>query len=140
FFQAEDGIRDRNVTGVQTCALPISWQLFIQKDPAKSINSEGFILSCPAGVSHQDQFICASQAHSWRTDGVLPQYIDTVFNYTGISNGPSTGSYTESNIITGGCASPCAFQRNSADIPGLNPAEKYYVGILNQANNAQIAV
>src|SRR5699024_11686932 len=23
FFQAEDGIRDRNVTGVQTCALPI---------------------------------------------------------------------------------------------------------------------
>src|SRR5699024_11958781 len=27
-FQAEDGIRDRNVTGVQTCALPISilWQ------------------------------------------------------------------------------------------------------------------
>src|SRR5699024_12116623 len=33
FFQAEDGIRDRNVTGVQTCALPISlesesWEFF----------------------------------------------------------------------------------------------------------------
>src|SRR5699024_11530787 len=27
FVQAEDGIRDRNVTGVQTCALPISAQL-----------------------------------------------------------------------------------------------------------------
>src|SRR5699024_11464557 len=27
FFQAEDGIRDRNVTGVQTCALPISNQI-----------------------------------------------------------------------------------------------------------------
>src|SRR5207249_8781651 len=26
FFQAEDGIRDRNVTGVQTCALPICSQ------------------------------------------------------------------------------------------------------------------
>src|SRR5699024_12172860 len=26
FFQAEDGIRDRNVTGVQTCALPISYR------------------------------------------------------------------------------------------------------------------
>src|SRR2546425_6589296 len=25
FFQAEDGIRDKLVTGVQTCALPISW-------------------------------------------------------------------------------------------------------------------
>ena len=24
FFQAEDGIRDRDVTGVQTCALPSS--------------------------------------------------------------------------------------------------------------------
>src|SRR5699024_11512166 len=28
FFQAEDGIRDRNVTGVQTCALPISAYVF----------------------------------------------------------------------------------------------------------------
>src|SRR5690606_39635041 len=27
FFQAEDGIRDFHVTGVQTCALPISSQL-----------------------------------------------------------------------------------------------------------------
>src|SRR6266540_4842843 len=27
FFQAEDGIRDRDVTGVQTCALPISLDL-----------------------------------------------------------------------------------------------------------------
>src|SRR5699024_11733379 len=27
FFQAEDGIRDRNVTGVQTCALPI-WRAY----------------------------------------------------------------------------------------------------------------
>src|ERR1017187_4470715 len=25
FFQAEDGIRDTSVTGVQTCALPIYW-------------------------------------------------------------------------------------------------------------------
>src|SRR2546430_9533405 len=26
FFQAEDGIRDLTVTGVQTCALPILWR------------------------------------------------------------------------------------------------------------------
>src|SRR6266853_2154309 len=26
FFQAEDGIRDLTVTGVQTCALPIFWR------------------------------------------------------------------------------------------------------------------
>src|SRR5699024_12109506 len=35
FFQAEDGIRDRNVTGVQTCALPI-W-LFCMTDLADYI-------------------------------------------------------------------------------------------------------
>ena len=28
FFQAEDGIRDYKVTGVQTCALPI-WTFFL---------------------------------------------------------------------------------------------------------------
>src|SRR5207249_5699095 len=30
FFQAEDGIRDRNVTGVQTCALPISGEVLAE--------------------------------------------------------------------------------------------------------------
>ena len=29
FFQAEDGIRDRLVTGVQTCALPISGRVYL---------------------------------------------------------------------------------------------------------------
>src|SRR3712207_8108544 len=32
FFQAEDGIRDIGVTGVQTCALPISPTTFAQND------------------------------------------------------------------------------------------------------------
>src|SRR5437870_13278912 len=35
FFQAEDGIRDGHVTGVQTCALPISslaWLVLVSKD------------------------------------------------------------------------------------------------------------
>src|SRR5699024_11316443 len=32
FFQAEDGIRDRNVTGVQTCALPI-WADIRRREP-----------------------------------------------------------------------------------------------------------
>src|SRR2546426_4870683 len=36
FFQAEDGIRDYKVTGVQTCALPISrlWELCAQLHPS----------------------------------------------------------------------------------------------------------
>src|SRR6266513_3237803 len=33
FFQAEDGIRDRNVTGVQTCALPICQRALERQAP-----------------------------------------------------------------------------------------------------------
>src|SRR2546430_11294083 len=32
FFQAEDGIRDLTVTGVQTCALPIFWTFPTARD------------------------------------------------------------------------------------------------------------
>src|SRR5437762_5294962 len=32
FFQAEDGIRDTSVTGVQTCALPI-WRVHVRERP-----------------------------------------------------------------------------------------------------------
>src|SRR5437667_8142757 len=37
FFQAEDGIRDRDVTGVQTCALPIS-------SPGRQLEAERVVL------------------------------------------------------------------------------------------------
>src|SRR5437762_8025622 len=36
FFQAEDGIRDTSVTGVQTCALPISFFCFHHLPPMHS--------------------------------------------------------------------------------------------------------
>src|SRR5699024_12161183 len=39
FFQAEDGIRDRNVTGVQTCALPI-----LRPCPRQSRHCESVLL------------------------------------------------------------------------------------------------
>src|SRR5207249_8501611 len=43
FFQAEDGIRDRNVTGVQTCALPISMMRdFVSTYAAKNASTEDF--------------------------------------------------------------------------------------------------
>src|SRR5207249_7806222 len=37
FFQAEDGIRDRNVTGVQTCALPIFERLGVRAQPFEGV-------------------------------------------------------------------------------------------------------
>src|SRR5437773_9394084 len=40
FFQAEDGIRDRDVTGVQTCALPIYAERRMRVDPLRHPRSE----------------------------------------------------------------------------------------------------
>src|SRR5699024_7519526 len=44
FFQAEDGIRDRNVTGVQTCALPIYLHccLYVSHSMKQLESSSGF--------------------------------------------------------------------------------------------------
>src|SRR5699024_11985927 len=49
FFQAEDGIRGRNVTGVQTCALPICVRRIDLKDDLSFILSDtvGFISKLP---------------------------------------------------------------------------------------------
>src|SRR5690606_40708613 len=41
FFQAEDGIRDFHVTGVQTCALPISLLLMISANACVFVVSRG---------------------------------------------------------------------------------------------------
>src|SRR5699024_1622098 len=53
FFQAEDGIRDRNVTGVQTCALPISYIARYNTSPERSpVNIRPVRFApCAAGAS-----------------------------------------------------------------------------------------
>src|SRR5699024_9633150 len=55
FFQAEDGIRDRNVTGVQTCALPMSGLLsttFSKWQPGLNRSKTSQDLQKPASRSH----------------------------------------------------------------------------------------
>src|SRR2546430_7778166 len=49
FFQAEDGIRDLTVTGVQTCALPISYTYHELKE--KTIQE---LRDIAKGVENQD--------------------------------------------------------------------------------------
>src|SRR2546427_6760485 len=67
FFQAEDGIRDLTVTGVQTCALPIlSW--FSRLKPPRSsltIFELGSVVQCsPITIDfawvNVDQYCCAA--------------------------------------------------------------------------------
>src|SRR5690348_18011707 len=54
FFQAEDGIRDGRVTGVQTCALPIS--LVLKSDGTKFGKTESGALWLSADKTSPYQF------------------------------------------------------------------------------------
>src|SRR5438067_9339168 len=49
FFQAEDGIRDRNVTGVQTCALPIFAHARLRQRRAPSRSGGARPAACSSG-------------------------------------------------------------------------------------------
>src|SRR5207237_5715723 len=71
FVQAEDGIRDSSVTGVQTCALPICTTLAIAASPlllAQPV-SAGASASAPSKYSQSHQVVVAHQVlHPVKTD------------------------------------------------------------------------
>src|SRR2546430_8434060 len=54
FFQAEDGIRDLTVTGVQTCALPI-WTKLTRRRP-ENIRTSDRLSVCVQFTDSQRQF------------------------------------------------------------------------------------
>src|SRR3989475_1790875 len=71
FFQAEDGIRDLTVTGVQTCALPISYAVFCLKKKKKPTNAQiehsiVYNMSLCNGES-KDGRVCADQSRCTRS-------------------------------------------------------------------------
>src|SRR6266508_5016437 len=79
FFQAEDGIRDGHVTGVQTCALPI-WLLEISNrdDPRSE-----WVLRLPVAVwdlLHRGQIVPVSLPASltYRPADSFPELTDVV--------------------------------------------------------------
>src|SRR5699024_11678826 len=92
----EDGIRDRNVTGVQTCALPIfidyQGQRYVIKDASASY--DGLMYTKEITAHHimyefQNHFISRDITTEELNDDVsdedvinimtLPQYLDTLF-------------------------------------------------------------
>jgi len=75
FFQAEDGIRDWSVTGVQTCALPI----FLQRSYQIKLRLLSIIMMGPVMVMLFTTAIMPAQAQAFDTylqrinpDGTLP--------------------------------------------------------------------
>src|SRR5256885_8369684 len=54
FFQAEDGIRDYKVTGVQTCALPI-FDLGVEHRPHETRERQQHLQVLAASMHHLDE-------------------------------------------------------------------------------------
>src|SRR5256884_573948 len=72
FFQAEDGIRDVAVTGVQTCALPISY--FVQSERRTRMNQleKDDNATCVMTYSH-DGFGLGQDRSDCRVPSQMPQ-------------------------------------------------------------------
>src|SRR5690606_39685077 len=66
FFQAEDGIRDFHVTGVQTCALPISYEKPISPKKSVSLRNNDF-KACD--VDHPEWEIFTIIGRRWDFNG-----------------------------------------------------------------------
>src|SRR2546427_6533783 len=68
FFQAEDGIRDLTVTGVQTCALPISVAVLLMKAGDRLNCTDSAVRICaPCGKTAEPSVAGSiSMERSWR--------------------------------------------------------------------------
>src|SRR5260370_11031228 len=64
FFQAEDGIRDSSVTGVQTCALPILSEEVPSKIRCVSRTNH---ISCSLSSKWAEKHLCSTYASTWHT-------------------------------------------------------------------------
>src|SRR5437764_3555603 len=77
FFQAEDGIRDTSVTGVQTCALPIFAIRTVGTPNPEVLRLDSLIaVEAPSMLSRQDDLdrFFMLQARVWALlDGALDQ-------------------------------------------------------------------
>src|SRR5256885_15989208 len=83
FFQAEDGIRDYKVTGVQTCALPIA-------NCAPVVNPFGPI-DAPSADAPPIQFSLRAR-YDWSIAGGYTPFIQVAANHNG-------HSFTQAGLI-----------------------------------------
>src|SRR6266853_3051550 len=88
FFQAEDGIRDLTVTGVQTCALPISnvQALRARGVDARLVVFNRYKLHPEADVDlHRSGGLLRQQAVQWRAFARLARQTDVFHFYFGLT-------------------------------------------------------
>src|SRR5262249_40381787 len=76
FFQAEDGIRDWSVTGVQTCALPIS----VAQSLVQAVDSVGFTVSdVDASVEFFSKVLSFEKVSETEVTGAEYEHLQGVF-------------------------------------------------------------
>src|SRR5690606_40268481 len=83
FFQAEDGIRDFHVTGVQTCALPISSSSPVAKRTGEgdhATHGGGGGHKRDAGTSRVTKCFTASPLQTQVFHGLFPRLIPTLWS------------------------------------------------------------
>src|SRR5919107_1501101 len=103
FFQAEDGIRDIGVTGVQTCALPICFMAFDKK------TGETMWISAPGGRPYDTTYappiianvngtrLLIQGASNGVTHAIKPQTGEPVWKYEISKRGLNTGVVLHGN-------------------------------------------
>src|SRR5438034_7670694 len=64
FFQAEDGIRDHCVTGVQTCALPICFGFIVLRGEDKRACEPGTLCASPIARRRMKWALWRSEEHT----------------------------------------------------------------------------
>src|SRR2546421_7884845 len=74
FFQAEDGIRDLIVTGVQTCALPIFGRIAAPREECMTVSRRSFARLAAVGTAAVASPAIAQQpAIRWRLASSFPR-------------------------------------------------------------------
>ena len=91
FFQAEDGIRDYKVTGVQTCALPISGSQIVFFISGNGRHIEA-LDHCPTSLGVQVHHIISGAFISLFPDGD----VDDIFTHKGLIRNPAYHKLTRS--------------------------------------------
>src|SRR5699024_12017131 len=78
FFQAEDGIRDRNVTGVQTCALPILQSRLVDADGHVVGEAVSEAQLMPVAPAEMEQEIELKNPNLWSIDAPYMYKVESI--------------------------------------------------------------
>src|SRR5260370_8386157 len=96
FFQAEDGIRDSSVTGVQTCALPISDRVVAPNESQKPKEDDPKIAAVQTSASTES---VAAEATATPSSEAIPEGPRSISPSQGTGETPRRAPVTCQNAL-----------------------------------------